>query len=95
MKIVHHIPTETYGFTEFHLEGESLSYDEARALALAKAPEEPVIDWGGVTEAQFSQLVDRYYKDHTMMAEEYEALNEKQKYTIQTFKKLFKRNGKD
>jgi len=89
MKWIYHIPTEQYGFVEVEADGEY----EAGYNTLAKK----VRGEGGtgIPELDFTRLIDRYCETGSMLSEEYEALNDKQQYTIQTYKKQFKRNGKN
>lgn len=90
MRVTHHVPTETYGFTEIELDEMSMTYEEAKAQVLGQGV------GPGIDNLAFSALVDRYMASGTMLAEEFEALDAKQQFAIQTIKKYKKRqNGKN
>lgn len=91
MKVTYHIPTESFGYVEHEYEGEDEcitlpTYDQVRHEVMLGVGK-------GMEELAFSRLVDKYDKTKTMLPEEHEALNVFQRYAINTFKKLYKRQN--
>jgi len=90
MKLTYHIPTEQYGFLEIEVDNaeEIPPYEELKARAVGKAGE-------GMADLEFNRVLDKYMKEHTMLAEEYEMMDYKQQGIIQCLKKAYKRQNND
>jgi hypothetical protein len=88
MKVIHHVPTEQYGFTEIETD-ESMTYEEAKLVALGKHA------GPGLSEADFRVILDKYMLERTLTAEEYEAMNAVQQNIIQCLKRAYKRQAND
>lgn len=93
MRITHHIPVESFGFTEVELtESENMTYEEAKLsygayTALDKTSE------GGLDIKIFNNSLDEYLMTNTLTdgANLYQQMSEEQKMIFQTIKRSLKR----
>lgn len=86
-KIIHHIPTEQFGFTEVEIaEGSEMTYSEAKSLYGANLPSQE-----GLETKEFNEALDRYLTDGTGETDVYLRMNESQQRMFQEIKKSFAR----
>jgi len=86
MKIVHHIPTEQFGFTE--VETEDMTYDEAKSLYGAN-----LASGEGLEVKVFNASLDEYLLTNTLKdgTNLYEKMSAPQQAVFQEIKKSLKR----
>lgn len=85
-KVTLHIPTETYGFVAVEMEGTPeevmITY---REYADAFKPKE------GLGDKEYNAFINKMLLNETNHVEEYNQMNEKQKYAVQVIKRGLKR----
>lgn len=86
MKIVHHIPTEQFGFTEVEVdETAEMSYSEAKSLYGACGALQ------GMSEAEFRPILDKFLVEGTVESGLYEKMSAEQQMVMQCIKRSIKR----
>ena len=94
-KITHHIPTESFGYTEIEMaETEFISYEEAKLLYGAYNPSQGTP--GGLTNKEWLKVVEHYLNTAELLggAETWATLSKYQCDWIQETKRAFKRLNK-
>ncbi len=93
MKTTLRIPTEQYAFIEM-TEVEVKDFEEALQKYRELETLVKTKDIGGLPQKEWNAVLDKYLSEFTMSSDEYNALNDMQKYAIQEIKKSIKRVNK-
>ena len=103
LKIIHHVPTESFGFTEVEqevgglLDEEMVSYEDVKASVMPKtaSTSEYASTVEGLPHLDWNKVLDGYLTVGTMPSEVYEKMSKVQQGVIQEIKKHFKRVNKN
>ncbi len=91
-KVTHHIPTESFGFTEVELdESVEMTYEEAKSLYGPSGALQKVLEGSSLTDKDFNKVLDKYLSTNECTSAEYESMTPDQKCVMQCLKRSFKR----